>query len=123
MATPIDKWQAQQAFWSSFGFKAYNELTVPEDAQLPYITYQLVDGSLDGNLTASGSLYMRGTTWTKICQTVSDMEKVVDRQIPIVGGVMKVRKPIANFAQPLNDPSDTMIRRMVLMVEIEFLTE
>lgn len=122
MAT-MDKFQAQQSYWSSFGYKAYNELTVPEDAKLPYLTYQLVDGSLDGALTASGSLFMRGTSWSPICKAVDDMEKLVDRQIPIKGGAMKVRKPIANFAQPLNDPSDTMIRRMVLSVEIEFITE
>lgn len=118
----MDKWQAQESYWASFGYPAYNELTVREDAQMPYITYQLVNGVLDGICTASGSLYMRGTSWAKICQAVTAMEKLADRQIPIDGGVMKVRKPIANFAQPLNEPSDSKVRRMVLTVEIEFIT-
>ena len=31
----MDKFQAQQSFWSSFGLTAYDENTVPDDAEYP----------------------------------------------------------------------------------------
>lgn len=117
----MNKWEVQQAYWASFGIPAYNELTVREDAQMPYITYQLVNGEIDGVVNASASLYYRGTSWTQICRKVTEMEPLIDRQMPVDGGAMKVRKPESNFAQPMNEPSDNKVRRMVLTVEIEFL--
>lgn len=118
----MDKFSAQQLYWESFGLDAYNELTVPDEAPIRKITYQNVTGSLDGLLTASASIWDKSPSWSWIFQKVSQMEKLIDREIPIDGGVMKVRKPIVNFAQPMTDPVDAMIRRVVLTVEIEFLT-
>ena len=121
MAT-LDKWSAQKVYWSSFGFPAYEELTVPENAQMPYITYQAVNGQLGGIMNASASLYYQGKSWTAIMQEVGQMEKAIDRQVFIEEGIMKVRKPLSHFAQPMSDPSDDKIRRMLLTVEIEFLS-
>ena len=119
----MDKFKAQDTYWNSLGLPAYNELTVPDDAPVRKLTYQMVTGSLDGLLTASASVWDRSPSWSWIMQYVSSIEKLIDRQIAIDGGAMKVRKPIANFAQPMTDPADNMIRRIVLTVEIEFLAE
>ena len=35
----MDKYQAINEFWNRFGVMAYDENTVPDDAELPYITY------------------------------------------------------------------------------------
>ena len=122
MAT-LDKWSAQNVYWSSFGLPAYQEQTVPENAKMPYLTYQPVNGQLGGVMNASASLYYVGTSWKTIMQEVDQMEKAIDRQIIIDGGIMKVRKPISNFAQPMPESGDTKkIRRMLLTVEIEFLS-
>lgn len=121
MAT-LDKWSAQKVYWSSFGMPAYQELTVPDDAKMPYITYQTANGQLNGVVNVSASVYYKGTSWTAIMQEVSQMEKVIDRQIVIDGGIMKVRKPLSNFAQPMSEAGDTKIRRILLTVEIEFLS-
>lgn len=37
----MNKAQAIQAFWESFGVPAYEESTVPDDAVMPYITYSM----------------------------------------------------------------------------------
>ena len=37
----MDSAQTLQAFWSSFGLKAYDENTVSETAALPYLTYNV----------------------------------------------------------------------------------
>lgn len=121
----MDKFKAQQVYWESIGapakMPAYNELTVPEEAPVRKVTYQLVTGALDGLLTASASIWDKSTSWSWILQYVAQIEKLIDRQIPVDGGYMKVRKPIVNFAQPMTEPTDDMIRRVVLTVEIEFL--
>lgn len=119
----MDKWQAQQAFWESFGLTAYDENTVPDDAVMPYITYQAVVGSLDGVMVVSASLWYRGNSWAAISQKATEMESSVNQQIKIDGGYLKIRKPISNFAQRMDEPNDRLVRRMRLQLEMEFLTE
>ena len=123
MAT-LNKFTAQKVYWSSFGFPAYQELTVPEDKrdQYPYITYQTASGSLGGVVNVSASIYYKGTSWAKAMEDVLEMERTIDRQIFIDGGIMKVRKPVSNFAQPMNEAGDKNVRRILLTVEIEFLS-
>ena len=129
----MDKWQAQQAFWESFGLRAYDENTVPDTYidehgneqknEMPYITYQAVIGSLDGVMVVSASLWYRGNSWAAISQKATEMETSVNQQIKIDGGYLKIRKPISNFAQRMDEPNDRLVRRMRLQVEMEFLTE
>ena len=38
----MNKEQAIHFFWSQFGLPAYDENSVPDDAQMPYITYNVV---------------------------------------------------------------------------------
>lgn len=118
----LNKWSAQKVYWSSFGFPAYQELTVPDDAKMPYLTYQAVNGQMGGTMNASANLYYKGTSWAKIMEEVEQMEKFIDRQVFIDGGIMKVRKPLSHFAQPVSESADTKVRRMLLTVEIEFLS-
>ena len=119
----MDKWQAQQNYWESFGLTAYDANTVPDDAQMPYITYEAVSGSLDGMIPAFASLWYRSNSWSAISQKQTEMSKTMDRQIKIDGGYMKVRRPSANEAQRMDEPSDPLVRRILLNVEIEFLSE
>ena len=35
----MDKSQALNTFWNSFGIPAYDEYTVPDGTSIPYITY------------------------------------------------------------------------------------
>lgn len=120
MAT-LDKWSVQKVYWSSFGLPAYEENTVPDDAVMPYLTYQAVSGQLGGLPNATANLFYKGTSWAKIMQEVGTIEKFIDRQMFFDGGIMKVRKPLQNFAQPMPE-SDKKVRRMRLNVEIEFLS-
>lgn len=119
----MNKYEAQQKYWSKFGIPAYNELTVPEEERdhYPYITYQKVNGSLGGQITQSANLYYRSTSWREIDRKITEMEPRVNDEIKIDGGYMKVRKPDANFAQQMSD-TDPAVRRYTLTVEVEFLT-
>lgn len=119
----MDKWQAQQEYWSGFGLDAYNELTVPSDAVMPYITYSPVNGSLNGTTISVANLWYKGRSWAYICQKTAEIEAMADRQIRIDGGAVKFRKPTSNYAQPMSEPTDENVRRMRLQVEVEFLSE
>ena len=35
----MNKIQALDSFWNSFGLRAYDSMSVPDDAELPRITY------------------------------------------------------------------------------------
>lgn len=130
----MNKFEVQQVYWESFGLLAFNEQTVPDNVpdaitgdmiplRPPYITYEPVSGSLDGQMTATARVWFRGTSWAPIMGMVTQMEKTFDRTIPFDGGVMKVRKPLSNFAQPMSDPNDEQLRTIVLNAEIEFLAK
>lgn len=119
----MDKFQAQQSFWSSFGLTAYDENTVPDDAEYPYLTYQAVVGSLEGEMTVSANLWYRSHSWEEISKKALQIEKSINQVKRIDGGYIKVRKPDSNFAQRLREESDELVRRILLTVNIEFLSE
>ena len=86
-----NKYEAQQAYWSKFGIPAYNELTVPEElrGRYPYLTYQAVNGSLDGQVTASAALYYRSMSWEGITNKVTEMEPLINDMVPVKGGYIE----------------------------------
>lgn len=118
----MDKWQALDTYWNGYGMQAYNELTVPDNAAMPYITYQAAVGSLDGPMRLSGSLYWRGNSWAWGMQKATAMLKAMDREIKVDGGYVKFRLPQGFQAQPQTEPSDEQVRRIIFQVDVEFLT-
>ena len=122
-----DKWQAQQAFWGSFGIPAYDERTVPDDATMPYVTYEAVGGGIEERTTVNASLWYRSNSWAEISQKADYIaERIATTQIPsikIKNGYMMIRLPDGTpFAQRMDEPNDRQVRRIVMTVEIEFLT-
>lgn len=122
-----DKWQAQQTFWSSFGIPAYDENTISAGATMPYITYEAVGGDLGAQTTISASLWYRSNSWAEISQKADQIAQQIalaeKPAIKINNGFMKVRLPNGMpFAQRMDEPNDKQVRRIVLTVEIEFLT-
>ena len=124
----MNKYQALQSFWSSFGWAAYNESTVPDDAMElnggKYITYEAATDSLGEDLLLSASLWHRSTSWTTIHAKAEQIAQFIETQfppaIPIDGGFMKIRKGTPFATDSADD--DLTIRRVRLNVFIEFLT-
>lgn len=48
----MDKYQALNKFYNSFGIKAYEENSVPEKAKMPYITYEVMTSAFSDDKTA-----------------------------------------------------------------------
>ena len=110
----MDKAQALYTFWSSFGLLAYDQYTVPDSANMPYITYETQTGSFDDTpkqLTAS--LWYRSSSWAGIEAMKEAIYTHIGRggvQIPYTNGTIWIKRG-DNFAQRMNDDTDDMIRR------------
>lgn len=120
----MDKGQSLQAFWSSFEWDAYDENTVPDDAQLPYITYNVSIGNIDNPVLLSASLWDRSPSWKNVSNKADEISDYIGYggiTIKIDGGYlyMSLGSP---FAQRMADPSDDAIRRIYLNLDAEFLT-
>lgn len=121
-----NKWQAQQQFWESFGLPAYDQNTVPDDAKMPYITYEAFSAVMDEVQTVTASVWYRSRSWAAISNKSDEIQMKIYKMPPSIkvdGGRYKVRIPSSMpFAQRMKEPDDEDVRRMVLHVEWEFLT-
>lgn len=119
----MNKEQTLQAFWSGFGLKAYDETTVPDNAQLPYITYEASFDDFGNQIAHTASLWYRSSGWGAITEKAEQIEEFIGRggrTVAFDGGAMWIQKA-SPWAQRMSDPSDDMIRRIVLNLTIEFL--
>ena len=121
----MDKSQAIHKFWSSFSIPAYDENSVPDDAQMPYITYNVVTNSIGNVSLLTASVWYRSTSWFEISKKVDEIaEKLASNGFysdTLDSGVMWLVQGNP-FAQRMSDPEDDMIRRYYLNVSAEFLS-
>ena len=114
----MDKMQALQAFWQSFSIPAYDENTVPDDAEMPYIT------SIGNNLSLSAYLWYHSTSWEEITKKAEEISESIDTACPpafkIDGGRIYITRG-SPFAQRMSDPIIN-VRRIRLNVSVEFFT-
>ena len=120
----MDKLQALHRFWSQFNLPAYDENAVPDDAQMPYITYEAAFSSFDeGDVTLSADLWYYSTSLTEISQKAEE----ISQHLGFEGQVLKTDtgyiwvKRRSPFAQRLSDDSDPFIRRIYLSVSVEYI--
>lgn len=119
----MDKAQALHSFWSAFGIPAYDTYSVPDDAQLPYITYEVAVDNFGSPVAAYASLWYRSTSWQAITAKEKEIASAITRGgklIKYTDGALWIRMS-SPWAQRMNDPSDNMIKRMVLSIYYEFL--
>ena len=58
---------AYKDYWLSFGLPVYDENTVPDTAQMPYITYQYNENGFDdGEVYLGVSLWYKGFSWFEV---------------------------------------------------------
>ena len=120
----MDKSQALQTFWSGFGLPAYDELSVPDDATLPYITYSVATDSFDNVVGLTGSLWYRSDSWAEISRKADVISEHIGEGgslIRLDSGYLWVTKGTP-FAQRMSDPSDDKIRRIYVSLMAEYLS-
>lgn len=123
METHMNKMQALHNFWSSFGLKAYDENSVPENVEPPFITYEASSDSFGNTLLRTASLWYRSSSWESVTAKEKEISETITRggyMIPFDGGTIWLQRSTP-WAQRMGDPSDDMIKRIVLTVSMEFL--
>ena len=123
----MDKEQALQAFWSRFGWAAFDENTVPDDAMTRtgghYITYTVAVNEFDVTTALSASLWARSRSWAEITAKSEEIFEHIGyggRMVPYKGGRIWIRRG-SPFAQRMGDTDDS-IRRIYINIEAEFLS-
>lgn len=118
----MNKYQALHEFWSSFDLPAYDETTVPDDAEMPYITYEAIFSDIDEPVMLTASLWYHSPSWEEITNKSDEISEHIGyggAGITYNGGRLWITKSDA-FAQRMADESDDMIRRIVIQVVAEF---
>ena len=119
----MNKIQTLHQFWSSFGLKAYDETSVPDDTQYPFITYEVSSDNFGNVLMQSASIWYRSSSWAEITQKEQEIAEYITRggrMLAYDGGSMWLQMGTP-WAQRMIEPSDEMVRRIVLSITVEFL--
>ena len=119
----MDKLQAYNRFWNSFGIPAYDQYTVPDDAKQPYITYQAASDDFNHPVALTASIWYRDKSWAAVTAKEKQISEHIGRGgvcIPYDEGGFWLTKGTP-WAQRMDDPDDDMIRRIVLTFSIEFI--
>ena len=123
----MDREQAIHAFWSSFGLKAYDENTVPDNALEAndghYLTYVVINTGFNRPVMASASLWYKDTSWAAIsakAQQIGNFLGEGGTLVPYQDGALWIKKG-SPFAQRMGDDDDT-IRRIYINVEFDYLS-
>lgn len=124
----MDKEQALHQFWSSFGWDARDENTVPDDAMTRYgghyITYAVSTAALGEPVPLSASLWCKDTSWVEITAKANQIAESIGIGGTLTkfdGGYLWICRG-APFSQRLADDDDT-IRRIYINVMAEYLAE
>lgn len=118
----MDKLQAYNQFWNSFGIPAYDQYSVPDEAKPPYITYQTASDDFKNGLFLAASIWYRGDSWAGATRKEKEISDFIGRggtNIEYDNGAFWITKG-SPWAQRMNDPEDDMIRRIVLQFNVEF---
>ena len=119
----MNKIQTLNAFWNGFGLKAYDENSVPDDATLPYITYDVSVDDFGSPRLQNASLWYRSSSWSDITakeQEIADFITRGGRMLKCDEGAIWIQKA-SPWAQRIGESSYDMIRRIILSVSVEFL--
>lgn len=82
----IDTARALYQFWSGFNLPAYVEGYIPDDAELPYITYSLAEPEWRTQATHYARLWYRGTSYAPILTKAHEIETAINGGITIPAG-------------------------------------
>ena len=120
----MTKTAALHDFFSSFGLMAYQEYSVPENAEFPYLTYSVVTDSIENNVALTANLWYRSSSWTTCNAKAEEISKYIGnggRVVAYDGGAVWLRRGTP-FAQSMNDETDDLIRRKYINITAEFLS-
>ncbi|MBP0975080.1 MAG: hypothetical protein J6P20_03360 [Oscillospiraceae bacterium] len=124
----MTKAAALYQFFSSFDLDAYEENSVyalESPPEFPYLTYEMITGFFgEYDITLTFSLWYRSTSWSAANAKVEEISAEIGREgkrIPVDGGYLLILRG-SPFAQSMGDPSDDMIKRKIMNINVRYYT-
>jgi hypothetical protein len=112
-------------FFSSFDIPAYVSTGVPDDAEYPYLTYEVVTGAWgDGELNSTVNLWYKTDSEKIPNDKVNEISKSLGlggTTIPCDDGAVMISRG-EPWCNALEDDSDHSIKRRLLNVTLEYTT-
>ena len=118
------KQKAIYQFFSSFGISAYAENSVPDNAQLPYLTYKLAIDSYGKEINISVNLFYYTSSENIPDAKAAEISEAIGlggRMLPCDGGGIWIKRGTP-WCQALRDDSDPKIKRRYINVTAEYIT-
>lgn len=111
--------QALKAFFSSFGLPAYLSGNIPDNVQMPYITYELIEPEPLATALFHASVWYRSTSVTEISEKVDEIKAAIGTGVSLKtdsGVVHLFMERNGAFAQIMNDPNRETKRAYLSMM-------
>lgn len=95
---------------------------VPNDVQMPYITYEYVEDNFDNTVILGASIWYKSTSWLGVSGKAAEIADYIGngRILKTDGGYIYIARGTP-FMQRLSDTDDT-IRRIYINVQVEYMT-
>ena len=120
----MTKGAALQSFFDRI-MTSYAASAVPDDATLPYLTYELLTSAWNGGeVGLTVNMWFRTTSEKEPNAAVDKLSKAIGLggvQIPCDDGVIWLKRG-SPWAQSLTDETDKTIKRRYINVTAEYLT-
>lgn len=116
---------ALYAFFSSFGIPAYVTDNIPDNVQMPYITYDVIEPEPLASGRLNASVWYRGTSYTEISAKVDQIKAAIGNGVSLptpTGSVYLFRENNSAFARFMNDPNRET-KRALLAILIQCNTD
>ena len=115
---------ALYTFFSSFGLDAYPENTVPDDATLPYITYQIAVPEWESPVSLYARVWYRSTSFEGISAKVGQIDAAIGpgAVIPFEDGAIWIYRG-TQFAQYMPMDGDPNLKFMYLNMSVQAITD
>lgn len=119
----MTKEAAIHSFWSKFGLPAYEENSVPSEATLPYLTYEVRTDEMFGQVATAVSVWYRSESWSIPNAKARQITDVIGGGgiiIPCDGGGIWIRLG-SPAVMSLTESTDITIKRKYLNVILEYI--
>lgn len=112
------------SFYKSFGIPAYAKTSVPDNATMPYITYDVLESSfLNGNVSQTVQIWYKTTSEAGPSAKAKEIGDAIGeggRLLPCEEGYVWLRKGSPFCINAIGEDNSIKLRQ--LNVTIEFLT-
>lgn len=117
------KWKGLHGFWSSFGIPAYDASAVPDDAQMPYITYTGIVAGFEDVIPIEGHIWYHSTSWAEASEKADEIAAAVSphRLVQLGDREYLFLAKGSPFAQRMADTDDT-VKRVYINIMAEYFT-